>query len=1369
MKHTLKRIFSIVLCVLLLIPSVLSTVTFAEEAQAVSDTGLFDGQLSIPVVNTFTPAVQDGTISPTEYGYSTPILVATGENGLWAEDLDGNLIPEKIPESVSLYLSQDDGALYVGIVVKEEAHQGDYKLDVFLGFGNDTNRYTVNSGITNSYYMTEKKHASEPYSWLDFRIQGLSATVYDENGEASECDRRYSNVAEFPLPRWARVSTDAKGKGFTTYEVELNFQDAVEGSGKTWTSTPGTGYFAFDLALYEGTEQCGTLHFGAPAQEEEMAVPHVLNLSGGNAGLASLSVDKAVSITPDFSSGKFEYDVLLPYGVPVSVTAIPTEENATVTVEGEKAIGANGDGQVTIKVSPANGAPAKYYILNIVRQRNVTSYKVSSEELQDTLNTVVNTNWATGAAVEINVTGALSSESEALLGLKTAFDSSGRKVPITINGNGNTTITLAAGKAFSTNDLTLKNLTIQTEGMEFFAGCGNVILENVSFVKADGSTPEISLFADNFTDAAFAGWTKAQVKANKGTNGKINTSLTLAGNFNYQPAENLGVLIGAVGYGEKAYEGAVGAEALIKPEDTTATLIIDGATLSQVGARVGTAPVSLATVQMKNGTVQSLYGDNASSEKEIDAYKGSTTLSVSGGQITGETGIRGLNHAYLSGDLTIEVSGSASVTSILSSQFAEVEGCSYLNISGGTFSGMIQGSGSNLNTINNISGGTFTGEFSGIGSGSTRKVFNNVSGGTFTGGFYGGGDGSGMIRGIVNNITGSALLRSGNFFGGNKDGIVSGSIQNNISTSEGIPTNYRGGSSAGTVKGNITNTFENLVVNGSVYCGNYTATLTGNIQNTFIGAEFLKSVYGGNYKVSAPGNIQNRISGSTFQTGFFGGNYTGNVKGNITNTVESGTFTLPSDSTLSGCYFGGNYSGNVNGTVQNKISGGTFKKYAAFGNLTGNTGIIKNTLSGGSFYRFYGGNWNGATISIENTFNSGFSTSNWICGGNQYGNAGSITNTVNGGTFNGLFHSGNRYDTVGNITNKIYGGNLKSSFAGGGSECNITGTIQNIIDGGNFAGAYYGGNASNGTIGGSIQNTIKKGTFASAFYGGSASGTVANNITNTFEGGTFNGAVYGGNKAGTVSGIITNNKTGGTFNSTFTEGTAAGENIVPDTLAGKTALFVGDSISYGYGDSNHKSWAERISESTGLVSFKNAVSGTSVSDVRKSNQGIIVDQLSYHAGFDYVMLHGGVNDAWSNAPVGTMSDSFSPADFDTSTFAGGLENLIYTAIQKYGSTTTKIGYLINFQAPSHSKVGGDKMVPYVAMTKTICEKWGIQYFDMYYHDEITESLDMTNSESTYKGDLIHPVDAKYDILTPYITEFMHTLQPLSQGILDQVK
>ena len=148
-----------------------------------------------------------------------------------------------------------------------------------------------------------------------------------------------------------------------------------------------------------------------------------------------------------------------------------------------------------------------------------------------------------------------------------------------------------------------------------------------------------------------------------------------------------------------------------------------------------------------------------------------------------------------------------------------------------------------------------------------------------------------------------------------------------------------------------------------------------------------------------------------------------------------------------------------------------------------------------------------------------------------------------------------------------------------------------------------------------------------------------------------------------------------------------------------------------------------------------------------------------------MVLHGGVNDAWSLVDVGVMEEGFDPAEFDPATFAGGLELLIYNAILHYGDTAS-IGYLVNFKAPACQKGTVKDMTAYNEVAMKICDKWGITYFDMYNNEELTKELKMDTLTNT--TDYIHPSSSGYDIISPYIADYMRTMTPVKQEILEKI-
>ena len=211
-------------------------------------------------------------------------------------------------------------------------------------------------------------------------------------------------------------------------------------------------------------------------------------------------------------------------------------------------------------------------------------------------------------------------------------------------------------------------------------------------------------------------------------------------------------------------------------------------------------------------------------------------------------------------------------------------------------------------------------------------------------------------------------------------------------------------------------------------------------------------------------------------------------------------------------------------------------------------------------------------------------------------------------------------------------------------------------------------------------------------------------------------------------------------------------------LKGKSAVFFGDSITWNEGIS----WAYKI-EDYGVYSTKAGVSGASVSTIRANR---IITQLhgNQNPGYDYVVLHGGVNDAMSNGPIGEMSASFDLADFDTSTYAGALEEMFYYAHEYYPNS--KIGYIVNYAVPLSATDANGKLGNYFAVGKQICEKWNIPYIDLYSGivpgtEDVTYSdlIDVNNPDSIYfpsAGD-VHTNEAGYEVLTPHIADWMTTL------------
>ncbi len=218
--------------------------------------------------------------------------------------------------------------------------------------------------------------------------------------------------------------------------------------------------------------------------------------------------------------------------------------------------------------------------------------------------------------------------------------------------------------------------------------------------------------------------------------------------------------------------------------------------------------------------------------------------------------------------------------------------------------------------------------------------------------------------------------------------------------------------------------------------------------------------------------------------------------------------------------------------------------------------------------------------------------------------------------------------------------------------------------------------------------------------------------------------------------------------------------VEENQLYGKSVLFVGDSICEASNEWNSPEysqtvgWAGRIMSENKMTGLNKGKSGASVSNCRGINT--ILAQLANQKDvkYDYVILHGGVNDAWDSAEVGVITEGFD-GPFDQSTFGGGLEATFKYAKENFKDA--QFGYIINFSLPAATKYGRlSDMSEYFELAKRICDKWEIPYLDMYNDEELNNKKLYTHT-SIYLPDFIHPNSSGYNIISPIINDWMKTL------------
>ena len=228
-------------------------------------------------------------------------------------------------------------------------------------------------------------------------------------------------------------------------------------------------------------------------------------------------------------------------------------------------------------------------------------------------------------------------------------------------------------------------------------------------------------------------------------------------------------------------------------------------------------------------------------------------------------------------------------------------------------------------------------------------------------------------------------------------------------------------------------------------------------------------------------------------------------------------------------------------------------------------------------------------------------------------------------------------------------------------------------------------------------------------------------------------------------------------------------NVEPDKnspLYGKTGLFMGDSISFGSGDtasyktnSNGKAWAGRISALTGLTATNASIGGAKASFINGDDTAKwLYNQFTPNSNkkFDIVVMHGGVNDARHNRKVGTpkpVDSSTSELKKDLTTYVGGLQWLFHNVKQKQPDAT--LFFIANHRLDGHATGQAKNMAPYFDAAKQLCEMYGIHFIDLYNNKELNDKLETTTTK--YLPDTLHLNGSGYDILVPYVIEALESV------------
>lgn len=211
-----------------------------------------------------------------------------------------------------------------------------------------------------------------------------------------------------------------------------------------------------------------------------------------------------------------------------------------------------------------------------------------------------------------------------------------------------------------------------------------------------------------------------------------------------------------------------------------------------------------------------------------------------------------------------------------------------------------------------------------------------------------------------------------------------------------------------------------------------------------------------------------------------------------------------------------------------------------------------------------------------------------------------------------------------------------------------------------------------------------------------------------------------------------------------------GIDINPDSfsknpLNNKKVYFFGDSITAGNG-----SWGDvnTIRKDNNMTGDNFAVGGMTYTIKQNSDASNnillrIKQKIALVNNVDYIILQGGVNDAFQSLPKGTplANDDFTSA-CDTSTFSGAFEDAIRYVLTEVPEC--KVGFIINAKIPRLSRLN-----QYMEIAKSICEKYSVPTLDLYNESGLCAGISSINN--TYFlhtidpsiGDGTHPTSTGY--------------------------
>lgn len=215
-------------------------------------------------------------------------------------------------------------------------------------------------------------------------------------------------------------------------------------------------------------------------------------------------------------------------------------------------------------------------------------------------------------------------------------------------------------------------------------------------------------------------------------------------------------------------------------------------------------------------------------------------------------------------------------------------------------------------------------------------------------------------------------------------------------------------------------------------------------------------------------------------------------------------------------------------------------------------------------------------------------------------------------------------------------------------------------------------------------------------------------------------------------------------------------------LFGKKIALNGDSICFGSGYPG--GYGRIIANRFNMIYQNIAVAGGTIAAETQDGDGNALHWISrtianMDADADYIVLEGGVNDAYKAIEKGSISVGYT-ATLDDTTFCGAFESMLKQALVRFHGK--KIGYIAIHKAMDGFDSQGDESNLY-HLAKRCCAKWGVPFCDLNNNVPpfgylVGDGATAIRETYTKSGDGLHPNQAGYEkYYVPQIIAFLESL------------